>query len=234
MDTEVELSTAGGITTTRESIVMTPFGKQDPVEALVLPDSPALLSLGRLCVEEGCGFVWEPGQKSQLKLPTGRTVCLDVVNRVPVLPMRGASCPAQAGGSMASSGPAPPAGEMEDEESAPEHADDAKGDLSPVPPDHYLTHFPKHPKCEMCQATKMQHRQCRKRKDDQDKDQSYSAKEFGDVVTVDHVSAEAGLSTKGDGYAIVVKDLFTGWLECYPTGTKSEEDAVEALLCWAA
>ncbi len=49
------------------------------------------------------------------------------------------------------------------------------------------------------------------------------------MVTVDHVSAEAGLSTKGDGYAIVSKDLFTGWLECYPTGAKSEEDAVEAL-----
>ena len=39
-----------------------------------------------------------------------------------------------------------------------------------VPPDHYLTHTPKHAKCETCEASKMQHRQCRRKDEDHDID----------------------------------------------------------------
>ena len=98
-----------------------------------------------------------------------------------------------------------------------------------IPAEHFLTHLPKHPECEVCQGSKMTKRQCRKHEENDEI--SLEAKEFGDVITLDHivtVDPEAA-SIAGDAYAIVIKGTATGWMECHPTATKSAEGAKIAL-----
>ena len=56
MSTGIQLRTAAGDLTTDESVSVNPFGSKDTIDALVLPDSPALLSLGKLCGERGYSF----------------------------------------------------------------------------------------------------------------------------------------------------------------------------------
>ena len=76
----------------------------------------------------------------------------------------------------------------------------------------------------------MQHRQCRRKGENHDIDK-YPARKFGDVITADHLTsyAEESISTDGDTFAIVLRDKFIGWLDCSATGSKSAEDATEAL-----
>ena len=47
--------------------------------ALILPNCPSLLSLGKRCMDEGYDFVWRRGQKPVLITPNGRRVVLEVV-----------------------------------------------------------------------------------------------------------------------------------------------------------
>ena len=72
----------------------------------------------------------------------------------------------------------------------------------------------------------MQHRQCRRKGENHEVDK-YPARKFGDVITADHLTsyAEGSISIDGDTFAIVIRDKFTGWLDCYATGSKSAEDA---------
>ena len=83
----VQLRTAAGDLTTDESVPVRPVGGDETIDALVLPDSPALLSLGKLCGENGYTFYWPNGGAPVITLPTGQTYELDVINRVPVWPM---------------------------------------------------------------------------------------------------------------------------------------------------
>ena len=92
-------------------------------------------------------------------------------------------CPNQEGGVSGSGGV--PASSVSADAALDEPDDDQDSDASEVsaiersadkttdvPPEHYLTHMPKHPKCEVCQSAKMQNRQCRSR----DKAITHSAK----------------------------------------------------------
>ena len=242
----IQLRTAAGDLTTNESVSVTPFGGNNAIDALVLPDSPAFLSLGKLCGENGYSY-WPNGGAPEITLPTGKSFQLDVINRIPVLPMgfepeRGRTrrlkhkyktgCPvSQTGGASSSSDlDTGRAGKPVAEHADPETGDDAATLEGDIPPDHFLTHTPKHAKCEACQASKMQHRQCRRKDEDHEIDK-YPARKFGDVVTADHLSsyAEESISIDGDMFALVLRDKYTGWLDCYATGTKSAEDTTEAL-----
>jgi len=55
-------------------------------DALVLRDSPSVLSLGKRIMEEGFSFSWSPNSAPVLTSPTGRKIFLDVVHNVPFLP----------------------------------------------------------------------------------------------------------------------------------------------------
>ncbi len=80
------MQTAGGEATPLGTVnLVDPFGT--PIEAHVLAESPSLISLIRLCGEEGFSLRWEPGKKSQLKSADGGWMNLDVQNRASVWPM---------------------------------------------------------------------------------------------------------------------------------------------------
>ncbi len=58
----------------------------------------------------------------------------------------------------------------------------------------------------------------------------HSAKVFGDVILMHHLSSDGdtGVSLSGSTTAIIVRDFATGWLEGYPAGPKFAEEVVAA------
>ena len=76
--------------------------------AIILPNSPSLLSLGKRCMDEGYDFEWRRGRKQVLTTPDGRRVALEVENFCPVLPvgLGGAGKPVHASINAAEAAPA--------------------------------------------------------------------------------------------------------------------------------
>ena len=93
------------------------------------------------------------------------------------------------------------------------------------PPQHVLqtkqeTHFPKHPKCEVCRRTKVTRAPCKDNSDDR-WDRILIAENFGDTITADYkVLNENQESILHHKYAVVVQDLATQWIQSYPGKTK--------------
>ena len=86
-----------------------------------------------------------------------------------------------------------------------------------VPKDHYLTHMPKHPKCEVCQSAKMQNRHCRKKGKETAHSDRHGAEKFGDLITADTFFSYDGVSEDGDVLGVVVRDAYT-WMACMLSG----------------
>ncbi len=63
----------------------------------------------------------------------------------------------------------------------------------------------------------MHHRQCR-RSLGENRAVRHNAKDFGDVITMDHMysDGELGISLSGNSVALVVRDIATVWLDGYP------------------
>jgi hypothetical protein len=99
---------------------------------------------------------------------------------------------------------------------------------STVVPHNLFTHFPKDPKCEICQQAKPQRAQCRRQTSKSDDHESHSvieAKVFADALTADHaISDKDNKSRHGSTVACVIVDRATGWLQSYPCQTKSIAD----------
>ena len=84
--------------------------------------------------------------------------------------------------------------------------------------EHMLFHFPKNPYCRVCQEALMQRKPNRRRKD---LPEQY--KEFGDMITMDHIDAndlrKNGLHGEKD--MLIVFDLATAWIAAYPVMNKT-------------
>ena len=55
----VTLTTANGVTTTDKRVKLSMKEMVGAISAIVLPDAPAVLSLGRKCLDEGYSFMWK-------------------------------------------------------------------------------------------------------------------------------------------------------------------------------
>ena len=118
--------------------------------------------------------------------------------------------------------------------------------MAAPPPEHYLTHLPKHPGCKACMNCKVQRKHCRdltrarrKKKADVTKinnpttvddeiEELDAPHKFGDLVTSDSIFTIKRSSTSsarhGDTTALVVRDRGTGWIAAYPAKRKSVEE----------
>ena len=181
------LWTANGLITVDQevSLPISRIGKK--VYALVMNDSPNVLSLGRRIMEDGYSFEWKNGSYPRLVTPKGVAIDVEVQNFVPVLPAPdireddSEGEPAQDLSDSSEGQPAPPpivkkeqfvkeetinpeqGVKKEKWEVLPKKAKGAKADTSDVPPpDHFLTHFPKDSRCDSCVKCKIQRKSCRK------------------------------------------------------------------------
>jgi RNA:NAD 2'-phosphotransferase (TPT1/KptA family) len=228
------------------------------IDAIILDGSPAIISVGRKCMIEGYGFYWPPFTPPHIISPGGqRRVDCIVEDYVPyVLEADGVACPFTAAGqpSTSSSSRAPardesllqPAmeytGETEGEESPGHEEHKPEDDEEDDNPDnltlmqlearslhHQLTHLPKNPQCEACQRAKMQHKPHKRRKIPLA--ERAKAEEFGDLITGDHIVSLDSIDVSIDGKkdAMVIYDVATGYIDCYPTSSRSANEAIGAL-----
>ena len=84
-DEIIAFATAKGRITTETVAPMFCEELKDLVEPLVLPDTPAVLSIGRRCMQMGYGFYWHPGQNPFLVTPDGNVIPLLVRKDIPYL-----------------------------------------------------------------------------------------------------------------------------------------------------
>ena len=105
-----------------------------------------------------------------------------------------------------------------------------KGD--PIPDEHNLTHFPKHPDCEICNKTKSnraQHRKKSAKKNYGVPDNAPKPDKFADEVTCDHTfCADDEVSRHGDTCSLVVQDRATIWLRSYAAKVKAAHEVTMA------
>ena len=80
------LRTANGITGTHGRIDASAEHLPDRIEAHILPNTPALISVGKRCMEMGYSFRWDAGQLPELISSNGTVTTLEVINNVPYLP----------------------------------------------------------------------------------------------------------------------------------------------------
>ena len=82
----VLFSTANGTTSATEQVPIEVPSLRDSVRPYLLRSSPAVLSIGRRCAEEGYGFYWPPKGLPILETPTGQCLQLEVEGYIPYLP----------------------------------------------------------------------------------------------------------------------------------------------------
>ena len=58
------------------------------IDALIMKDSPPVLSIGRRCMQDGWSFVWEAYDAPYVILPSGKIITCIVEGNVPYLPHR--------------------------------------------------------------------------------------------------------------------------------------------------
>ena len=88
------------------------------------------------------------------------------------------------------------------------------------------THFPKDRNCEICKRTKITRAPCRRRNGET----VPRAEKFGDLKTADHkVLGDNCGSRHNHGYAVVVQDLATPWIQAYPCKTKTSQETQRSL-----
>ncbi len=111
----IMLHTAGGSTVCRNALgVSIPSLDEEKVSALVLQDTPAVLSMGQRCQKFGYSFVWPPfSSRPYMTSPSGRHIEMKVENFIPylVIPDEDSAAPAATvGGSGPDGAGAPEAG----------------------------------------------------------------------------------------------------------------------------
>ena len=130
------------------------------------------------------------------------------------------------------------------QEDVPALASNPSISMERPPPEHYLTHLPKHPGCTACNNCKVQRKQCRDQVKARERRRSSIIKlnvtssdeiekpdaprKFGDLITSDSIFTIKRSSTSaarhGDTNALVIRDRGTGWVMAYPSKKKTAED----------
>ena len=149
----VRLATANGIIEATDVIDVDIQSLGAKARVLVLPNTPAVLSIGRLIEDHGCTFKWTPGEAS-ITDPDGGIHMCEVRNYVPHLDAGRDHDHHQHNEDSCYLCQALPAGAADDgiiEHEAPDVAADMEGDLeSGEFVDHELHHLPKHADCYAC------------------------------------------------------------------------------------
>ena len=222
-----------------------------------MQESPAVLSLGDLCEENGYSYEWHPGQPSYL-IKNGRNIgCRTDNHMLLVVPsVKAADHKTKA---LCDRKQTRIVGDHELREETefleglqPFTEGLTKGsssstDLSSVveiPPAHtsskptlnnsgrkhnVITHFSKHPNCEVCRRTKVTRAPCRRNLDDLE-DRLKIAERLGEMITADHnVLHEEQESRLHHSCAVVVQNLATQWIHSHPCKTKSAQELMRSL-----
>ena len=246
----ISLVTANGSTEASEVADVKLSALPDPVHPYVLDHTPAVLSVGTRCVDQGYSFVWPANGKPILVRPDDKVVQLKIEGHVPVLDD---SCKVYPKDqfqkdkhlrklfAMPTSQPSSKAkrDEAQDEEQLDELVeDDAQQEYirsrktedllaEAASTQHQYTHFPKNPFCRTCQRARMMAPQARKKGGQK----RIETEVFGDHIIRDHVIIKKNVEEgfRGEQVALVLKDLHTQYRHVYPSQSKDSQSCVDGL-----
>lgn len=247
-ETPLSLITANGSTNAEEVVDVHIRALPEPCSPYVLDQTPAVLSVGVRCMEQGYIFVWPAhGSPPILIRPDRKIVQLKVEGHVPVLDDE---CSVMTFKqyknqhllkelmAMAGMRPSPDdveRGENGVDEGSPDTEEDRHirsrktADLMEEVKtlQHQYTHFPKNPYCRTCQKARMMAPQARSRGGQARVD----TRRFGDHLIADHVMLKANVEGgyRGEVVALAIKDLHTQFRHVYPSISKSAGDSVQAI-----
>ena len=255
-DESVRLTTANGNIVGTDVVDVNVKGMTESCSPYVLPNTPAVLSLGKRCMEEGYGFIWIPGKEPMLLRPDDQVVKLKLEGLVPVLDD---NCPLvsrydaeakdilalacrvtgepEAKLSIAARNRAPDPPEEEGVEEGigdPEVSDALRSRKSEdlieeaISAKHLFRHYPKNPFCRVCTRALMTAPQARKKGGQSRVD----TRKFGDHIIADFVLIKANVEEgwKGEYVALVVKDLHTQFRAVYPSNTRHSQECCRSIL----
>ena len=84
-DEKIEMDTANGVIESAKMVDIPSKTLGEDINPYILPETPAVISLGRKCCVHGWSFYWPPYGSPILTSPGGAKTALDVVNCVPYL-----------------------------------------------------------------------------------------------------------------------------------------------------
>ncbi len=245
----VILATANGdIPATNAAYVhIAPLKHTSSTQAIILENTPPVLSLGMLIQQDDYSMTWNKQAGFKFYDPDAGLIPTKVIEFVPSLisqheldtsPQlkaqweRLAIEDKQATRALATPAiqpqaePAPhPAIQQAVQPQEEQQADEVS--FGPTPK-HFLTHLPKHPRCEVCNASKLKRtRASRQQEGERTVDK---ATEFGDIVHCDHLVSLACPGTTGANHCLLVKDQATRVAGSFPVKNKGHQEAQDALL----
>ena len=135
----------------------------EPAQPYILERSPAVLSLGVKCLDQGYSFHWESGKAPIMVRPDGALIQLKVDSHVPYMD---SSCEAEPSlSAVAASKPAPAPVHDEGIDEGDDPNDEIERFVRPRKEEdlvaeastkkHLFAHYPKNPFCRTCQRAKM-------------------------------------------------------------------------------
>ena len=216
------------------------------VQVQVLKESLAVLSLGKLCEENGYSYEWHPGQPSYLVKNERQTKC-KTDNHLVVPSVQATENQTKAPENPKRT-PAVCDHERSAETQVPEwlqpftegltrgssrSTDEFPADVAiPLPANPSSAHPPSNTssnKAGVCKRTKVVRAPCRRNPADR-ADIFKIAERFGDMITADHkVLNEDQESRLHVRLAVVEQDLTTQWIQYYPCNTKSDQETQATL-----
>ena len=231
----IRLVTANGNITASEIADINVDALCEPAQPYVLESSPAVLSLGVKCLDQGYSFHWESGKAPVMVRPDGALIQLKVDGHVPYMDSSCEAEPSLSAVAASRPAPAPVHDEGIDEGDDPDDEverfvrsrkeEDLVAEASTK--EHLFAHYPKNPFCRTCQRAKMLAPYARS-KGGQGR---LETKAFGDHIIADHVILKTNIEQgiKGEWCALVIKDVHTQFRYVYPSTSKSTEQSVAGI-----
>ena len=244
----ISLITADGSTEANEVADVKLSALPEPVQPFVLDQTPAVLSVGTRCADQGYSCVWSANGKPIMVRPDDKIVQLRVEGHVPVLDD---SCKVftkeqfhkdkhlkKLFAMPTSRSPLSEDVQADEEQLDELVADDVSHEYarSKKPEDliaeaasakHQFTHFPKNPFCRTCQRARMMAPHARNKGGQK----RIETEVFGDHIIGDHVIikkiVEEGF--RGEQVALVLKDLHTQYRYVNPSQTEDAQSSVDGL-----
>ena len=241
-DTPISLATANGSTRADEVADVKVDALHQPFSPYILEETPAVLSVGVRCMEQGYSFVWPADGRPYFIRPDMGVIELNVDGRVPVID---SSCRVLNSGQFKKDcdllrlfAMVAAKAEGAEEEGVDEGvAHDSETDYirsrkasdleqEACSKSHQFCHYPKNPFCKICQKARMMAPPAKKKGGQK----RLETKSFGDHIVADHTVIKSNVEegVKGETVALVMKDIHTQFRHVYPSQTKSSESCVNA------
>ena len=238
----LQLQTANGIVLAEWEVEVEIIPLKVKLWALVLDNTPSVLSLGRLIEDEKFSFSQKPGVTPFLYKAGMNNITCPMTHHVPyltsIVDAEGNLCGKNRKGSALSGAKEPKEKKKEvvkvEDTKVPIKRGRPKDKVAKrtslcKPGDHNLfTHFPKDPNCEVCQSCKSTRAHCKSSKAP-DAENLPTPLEFADALTADHaILNEEDKSRTEDRNVCVILDRYTQWMQAYAAPTKSSYDNKKA------